>query len=206
MNEQAAGAATIKLVGGRLSLDFVNTADWRNIDGHLEYINSYGELISWGGHAGALSDFEVNLLGQEAERHPGEAKGVYESAMKLRGALLEIFHHRCRGESPAEGNLKIFNHAISKAMSHLTLSMEKGRFCWDWSGKVPALDKVLWPVVKDAADLLTSEISGRIRSCAGERCGWLFLDTSRNRSRRWCDMKECGNRAKVKRHYHKSKQ
>jgi predicted RNA-binding Zn ribbon-like protein len=64
---------------------------------------------------------------------------------------------------------------------------------------------MLWPVVRDAADLLTSKELNRVGRCADERCGWLFVDTSRNRSRRWCSMESCGNRAKARRHYRKSR-
>jgi predicted RNA-binding Zn ribbon-like protein len=64
---------------------------------------------------------------------------------------------------------------------------------------VPALDRMLWPLAHSAAELLASSERARVRLCEGEDCGWLFLDTSRNGARHWCDMKDCGNRAKVRR-------
>ena len=77
------------------------------------------------------------------------------------------------------------------------------RFAWDWTPE-NALDRVLWPVVRDAAELLSGEDLDRVGRCADANCGWLFLDTSRNHSRRWCSMKDCGNRAKARRHYQRT--
>jgi predicted RNA-binding Zn ribbon-like protein len=78
----------------------------------------------------------------------------------------------------------------------------KNGFTWDTNGKKDELDWMLKPVVRSAAELLTSDELTRVKECADDKgCGWLFLDKSRNRSRRWCDMKDCGNRAKAKRFY-----
>jgi predicted RNA-binding Zn ribbon-like protein len=65
---------------------------------------------------------------------------------------------------------------------------------------------MLWPIVDAAADLLVRGEPERIKTCGSATCGWLFLDLSRNRSRRWCDMKDCGNRAKARRHYARRKE
>jgi predicted RNA-binding Zn ribbon-like protein len=78
-------------------------------------------------------------------------------------------------------------------------------FYWHMTGNKAKLDWILNPVIRSAADLLISEEFSRIKKCADPTCGWLFLDISRNRSRRWCDMRDCGNRAKASRFYKKSK-
>jgi predicted RNA-binding Zn ribbon-like protein len=108
-------------------------------------------------------------------------------------------------KEPEKADLEIFNAALSKTMKKLILSVDQGRFSWGWQEAGLPLEKVLWPIVKDAAELFTSEQLPRVSRCADDTCRWFFLDTSRNRNRRWCDMKDCGNRAKVKRHYQKSK-
>jgi predicted RNA-binding Zn ribbon-like protein len=72
------------------------------------------------------------------------------------------------------------------------------RFSFTWQD-LPALDQMLWPIVRSTADLLTSGELERVRQCPGEECGWLFLDASRSGRRQWCDMAECGNLAKVRR-------
>jgi predicted RNA-binding Zn ribbon-like protein len=205
VDKSVSKAASLNLVGGRLCLDFLNTGEWYASGGPREYLTSYNELVKWAGHAGALSPGEVRQLEQQSETRPEDAAKVYKTAIKLRSALLRMFHAVQRQEEPAGADMEIFNAALSKTMKRLALSLDQGRFSWDWQDAGLPLDKVLWPIVKDAAELFTSDQLPRVSHCADDTCGWLFLDTSRNCSRRWCDMKDCGNRAKVKRHYQKSK-
>lgn len=205
MDKPVSKAASLKLVGGRLCLDFLNTGEWYASAGPKEYLTSYNELVKWAGHAGALSQEEALQLEQQSESRPQDAAQVYKMAIKLRSALLRMFHALQRQEEPTETDLEIFNSALSKTMKQLTLSIDQGRFNWSWHEAGSPLDKVLWPIVKDAAELFTSDQLPRVSRCVDDTCGWFFLDTSRNHSRRWCDMKDCGNRAKVKHHYQKSK-
>jgi predicted RNA-binding Zn ribbon-like protein len=198
-------AGSVKLIGGRVCLDFLNTADWHGSDQPVEYITNYRELLQWGGHVGVLKENELAVLEKESEDRPADAARIHKTALTLREALLRIFYALIREEIPSQSDLEIFNSALSRTMKHLHLSLQSGSFSLAWKEKGVQLDKVLWPVVKDAAELLTSDLLPRVSRCGDEKCGWIYLDTSRNRSRRWCDMKDCGNRAKVKRHYHKLK-
>ena len=79
-------------------------------------------------------------------------------------------------------------------------------FSWTWDCNEEALDGVLWPVVRSAAELLTSEEAKLVRECASDTCTWLFVDRSRTHRRKWCDMAVCGNRAKARRHYQRRAQ
>jgi predicted RNA-binding Zn ribbon-like protein len=72
-------------------------------------------------------------------------------------------------------------------------------FFWGWAGRT--IDRPLWAIVRSAADLLVSDDRTQLRECSADDCHWLFLDTTRNRSRQWCSMTSCGNRAKARRHY-----
>ncbi|MBN1859137.1 CGNR zinc finger domain-containing protein [Candidatus Bipolaricaulota bacterium] len=80
------------------------------------------------------------------------------------------------------------------------------RFQWGWSDAEDQLEWPVWILARSAADLLTSDERDRVRRCAGPDCGWLFVDISRNHSRRWCDMADCGNRAKARRSYARKRQ
>ena len=91
-------------------------------------------------------------------------------------------------------------------MSKMRLVPRGGGYGFVFGGTAAVLDAVLWHVARSAAELLTSGDLGRVRGCASEECGWVFLDTTRNRSRRWCDMKECGNREKARRFYQRSRE
>ena len=98
-------------------------------------------------------------------------------------------------------DLERLNRAVSRILAQTRIVPAANGFTWAWNESEEALDQVLWPVVRSTIDLLTSADLGRVRECASEHCGWLFLDSSKNRSRRWCSMEACGNRTKARRHY-----
>src|SRR5579884_2172286 len=108
-------------------------------------------------------------------------------------------------ETPARDDLKLLNMRLSEAMAQARIVPDTQGYKWDWVRDEQALDRILWPVVRSAADLLTSEKLPDVRACAAEDCRWLFLDISKNHSRRWCDMQTCGNQAKARRHYQRAK-
>jgi len=195
----------LKLGAGRLCLDFANTAEWHASDHPQEYLTSYSELVSWSQGGGILTDQQAQHLLQEAAQRPEEAAAVLERAIALREALYHLFSAIAHQLAPGTADLDIFNAALSEAMARSRLIPTENKFAWDWVDD-DMLDQVLWPVAWSAAQLLTSEELDRVGECADERgCGWLFLDMSRNRSRRWCDMGECGNRAKARRSYQRQR-
>lgn len=205
MDEAETKADTLKLLGGRLSLDFVNTADLHASDHPVEFLTSYSDLVAWSQHVGILTDHQVQRLLKEAARRPLDASAVLERAITLREAIYRIFVAISRGHPPQAADLATFNAELSGALAQSQIVSTAGGFTWDWTGAEDALDQILWPVVHDAAGLLTSQDLDRVGQCADDRCGWLFLDTSRNRSRRWCSMEDCGNRAKARRHYERER-
>jgi len=200
-------AETFDLDAGALSLDFANTVEWHASDQPDEYLNSYADLIAWAEAAEIVSEDRADQLRQLAEKRPEEAGVVFDRAIQLRETIYRIFaDYSGQGGFHAD-DLALLNEALSESMSHLQVAASAEGFAWGWVDSRPRLDEVLWPVVRSAAELLTSERLDRVSECADDRgCGYLFIDTSRNRSRRWCSMESCGNRAKAQRHYHKRKQ
>jgi len=205
MDEARTNAGTLKLLGGRLSLDFVNTADWHASDHPVEFLTSYSDLVAWSQRVGILTDHQAQRLRKKAARRPEHATAVLELAIALREAIYRIFSAISRGRPPQAADLATFNAELSGALAQSRIVSTAEGFAWDWAGAEDALDQMLWPVVHDAAGLLTSEELDRVGHCADDRCGWLFLDTSRNRSRRWCSMEDCGNRAKARRYYERKR-
>jgi predicted RNA-binding Zn ribbon-like protein len=205
MLENEIQAVTFDLSAGQLSLDFANTLDDRASASPQEYLNSYNDLLAWSRQAQTVTDADERRLREQAEKHPVKASGVLQRAIVLREALFRIFSAAAQGASPEDEDLNILNSALSEAMCHIRIVPQTGGFQWDWMAGPENLDRVLWPVIRSAADLLTSEELSDTRVCASENCDWLFLDTSKNHSRRWCNMKTCGNRAKAKRHYQRQK-
>ena len=205
MEETGTGVVNLKLLGGRVCLDFANTVGWHAGDYPSEHIRSYTDLVLWSRHAGILADDQAQRLVREAAERPGEAAAVLERAIAVREAIYRIFSATADGRSPDAADLTTFNGALSEAMAHVCVVPAADGFAWDWTGHEHALDWMLWPIMRSAAELLTAGELTRVRECSGDTCGWLFVDTSRNRSRRWCDMEDCGNRAKARRHYHRQR-
>jgi predicted RNA-binding Zn ribbon-like protein len=205
MDEARTNADTLKLLGGRLSLDFANTVDWHASDQPVEFLTSYSDLVAWSQHVGILTAHQAQRLLKEAARRPEDATAVLERAVALREAIYRIFSAISRGRPPQAADLATFNAELSGALAQSRIASTAEGFAWDWAGAEDALEQMLWPVVHDAAGLLTSEELERVGQCADDRCGWLFLDTSRNRSRRWCSMEDCGNRAKARRYYERKR-
>jgi predicted RNA-binding Zn ribbon-like protein len=142
-------------------------------------------------------------LQEAASRQPERARGVLARAIDLREALYRIFSAQAHASQPAAADIDLLNQELSAALGQARLLAVPQGFTWGWAGAGDALEAPLWPVVRSAADLLTTPAwLERVGQCADERgCGWLFLDTSKNHSRRWCDIRDCGNRAKQRRHY-----
>ncbi len=191
----------MKFIAGRLCLDFVNTVGARvSTDSVLrDKLNIFDDLLAWSRLAGLASGPAVRRLESVAKRQPRLADRTMARAIRLREALYRIFKCSLEQRPPKEADVDLLRNELSIAKAHEHLIGSATGFAWTWDQSEDALDGVLWRVSRSAADLLTSPDLARLSQCSGEECGWMFLDTSRNRGRRWCDMKDCGNRAKVRR-------
>ena len=186
---------------GWLCLDFANTLGDRPVpQPHEEGLHSYRDLVSWGEAAGIISGDEATAFVRPAERPPSDADAAFARAIMLREAIYHVFSAVAAGMAPPLDDLATVNAAIAEAMGHARLAPVGKHFHWDWERDPSALDRMLWPIAWSAAELLTAEELHRVHECAGHNCSWLFLDTSKNGSRRWCSMETCGNRAKARRH------
>jgi predicted RNA-binding Zn ribbon-like protein len=194
---------TVKLVGGQLSLDFINTVSWRGREIPEEHLNTYQDLLNWSILAGILGEDEVQNLSREGSIQPKAAKRILERAVELREAVYRIFSAKISNDPTSDADLIALNRELREALTHLRLSPDGDGFALDFGWGGGALDQMLWPVARATSNLLTSDDLDRMRRCAAEDCGWFFIDTSRNRSRRWCDMKDCGNRSKARSFYNR---
>jgi len=204
--EEGPTLAELRLLGGRLCLDFANTVDPRHGEHPHEFLASYADLAGWAGHAGAVGAREARRLLDQAQRHPADAATAFQAARTLRDLLYRIFSSVAAGSTPDPGDLEALDRAHADAMTHARLVPGAGVYRWGWDEDSRRLDRVLWPIARDATDLLTTGRLQRIRECPGaDGCGWLFYDTSRNGQRRWCSMEVCGNRSKGRRHYQRQR-
>jgi predicted RNA-binding Zn ribbon-like protein len=189
-----------------LCLGFANTLENRLTGPSVEHLNSYGDLVAWARERGILSAQEAEQLAQEAVRRPVEAASTLARAMVLREAIYRTFSAVAAERLPEAGDMMTLNIALAGALAVLHVVATAQGFAWAWSRGGAELGRVLWPVILSTVNLLTSNELPAVRECAAPHSGWLFLDTTRNRSRRWCDMQVCGNRAKARRHYERTKQ
>jgi predicted RNA-binding Zn ribbon-like protein len=185
-------------------LDFVNTLDDRFSPDPKESLKHYVDLARFAEDTGILSDLHVDRLMERSMQHPEEAQRVLASAIQLREAISDIFYAQVRKKAVPAAALAIVNQHVQEAAQHLVLVAGK-RFAWKFDVDGYDLFAPLWPIARDAGELLASERVEYVRACASKTCEWLFLDESKNHRRRWCDMTKCGNRAKVKRFYVRQK-
>jgi len=191
-------------VGGNLSIDFTNTVNSRWSGEAQDKFSNYRDLVAWARQAGLTGEAEARRLVRAAERNPEAAKRALNEATDFREVIYRIFQATALEQPPANADMGAFNRKLAEAMTHARIEPLPDGFAWSWE-ESDALDRVVWPIARSAADLLTSHQLERVKSCGSDDCGWLFVDTSRNGSRRWCDMSDCGNRAKARRHYHRVK-
>ncbi|WP_066399739.1 CGNR zinc finger domain-containing protein [Neobacillus mesonae] len=195
------------MVGERLCLDFVNTISWRESeDKRRDWFMSYDKLVDWSHHAGILEEEQAQLLLKKSVHDPSEAEQTLAQAIQLREVIYRIFRSFTKEELINPEDLTNFNKVIHHYYQLIHLVRMGNVFSMHLEIPEGAFDSMLPPIVQSAVDILTSEKDlKRVSQCEGDQCGWLFFDTSRNRSRRWCSMADCGNRAKARRFYQNKK-
>lgn len=190
------------LSAGKLCLEFANTSYWHASEHPVESLYSYRDLVKWAASTGVHSPETAAELNALADSQPTLARQVYEWAMELREAIYRIFAAISEQTTPSQLDIATINEALPRAYTLPELVSSGNGFGVKWRGDARGLDNLLWPILRSTVRLLTEGEHNRIGQCADDRgCGYLFYDTSRNRSRRWCDMNSCGNRAKSQRHY-----
>ena len=194
------------LTGGQLALDLANTVSRRGDPiRRKDHLQNYRDLLAFARQSAVISPRKAGELLAYAERHEAQARRSFQQAIKLREAAYEVFAAIAQGKSPAAEELSVISNFAREALQHRSLARLNGGYRWEWQAQEGApLDRIVWPMAQAAADLLTSDEIGVVRWCEAPDCEWLFLDHSRNRSRRWCDMTTCGNREKARRHYQRA--
>lgn len=192
-----------RLLGERLCLDFANSIENPREDDPQDFLRDYGDLVRWGRHVTLLDADQGERLLAEADREPARAAGVFSDALALRGAIIRVFTALAEQSPPAQSDLAVIQRLYLLALAHGRLDSMGAGFAWAWPDTDGGADlgAMLWPVAASAIDLLTHGEMERVKQCGGpEGCDWLFYDTSKNGSRRWCSMEGCGSRAKMRRY------
>jgi predicted RNA-binding Zn ribbon-like protein len=192
-----ASAHQFPFLGGHVCVDFVNTVDWRDDpDRTRDRLETPDAFRCWARQAGLLDARNTEVSQGMAEQR------AFGRACRLREHLHSILVALIEGGRPSAADLDPVALEVARAVRHRRLATEGKWLRWEWRPELSDLNRVLATLANAAAELLTSQQLPEVKRCAGHGCGWLFLDTSKNHSRRWCDMQICGNRAKAHRHYH----
>jgi len=184
-------------IGNNLSLDFVNTVGYISSENPTENLNSFSDLIEWSKQGKLISDDEAIVIFTKAKKNILESERVFWRVLRLRKSVYDIFRSVISGEEIFDKDLTVFNRELSLAMSKAEIFCREGELIWDW--KNDGIERILFLITRVAAQLLTSSDLEKLKCCSGENCGWLFYDTSKNKRRQWCDMRDCGNLAKARR-------
>ncbi len=204
-NSSANGASNRKerkpfeLIAGNVALDLVNTLDWRFREEPPpeELLADYRDLA----HFMEQSDLISDALARRLIRNVSESEGaeVVAAVRELREAAAKILYAALEGDDPQASSVKALERFFRVARESQHLFWAGDKLAWELA-QSPALPELpLWMLSLSVAELMTSDAMHLLRECGNAECRWLFLDTSKNHTRRWCDMKICGNRMKARR-------
>lgn len=194
-----------EFIAGALCLDFANTLHNSLADDKGEELQDISDLLQWGTEASLLSRAEHARLAALFAGNPRDAAAALRDARAARDLLLSIFAGIAHGRPPSPQLLAQLNSALADLPAILQVRKSSHRIETAWESSAGGVQRILFAVLESAARLLAGERLGRLRECASDDCTWLFVDESRNRSRRWCDMSSCGNRMKARLHYRRSR-
>ena len=187
-------------IGGHPALDFVNTlGGLRGSEpgSENEYLGAYEDLVELGLTTGTLSERATRRLRRAARERPADAEAALALAREARALLDSVFRPVTEGGAPPADALAELAKLDATALTHGELVEDGGRVSWSWED-APGLEAPIWPLAHAAVGLATSGPLDRV-SCCG-RCRWLFLDATKNHSRRWCSMETCGTYRKMERY------
>jgi predicted RNA-binding Zn ribbon-like protein len=193
-------AETFRCPGGELCLDFCNSGQGIRGSRGEEWITDFAALLTWLQAAGALAPRQVSALRTAAEQAPPAAERVWSRALAFREALARVLLARAREKLPAGEDLRALEAEYARTARYGRLASTEEGFRWTVDPQADELELALRPIVESAISLMTSPRMARLRRCGNDTCYWLFIDETKNCSRRWCEMASCGNLMKVRRH------
>jgi predicted RNA-binding Zn ribbon-like protein len=187
-----------KLLAGHPALELVNTLDLRFSTDAEDLVPTYGDVLRLTTQLQLLTEQQARKLARSVDAQ--DAQRVLAGTVEVREALASVFYGRIEGGKPPARQLEILEKHFHTAAQHLSLKAGESHLIWSWSSAEQYPEIPLWKLAQAASDLLVSSDAELVKDCGDPTCRWLFLDVSKNHTRRWCDMKTCGNRMKARRH------
>ena len=198
-----ASAMLIRSVPEDLCLNYANTLSWRGSDKPVEKLHGLADILRWTEQSDLVRPAATHPLRRWSRTHPAAAAELFAQAIAIREVVFRIFSAMALGASVPRKDFAVLRAALANTPARNQLARSGERCGWWVAPRQPSVAGVLAPVLWSAGDLMLNAPCRPIRRCANAQCLWLFIDQSKNSTRRWCDMNSCGNRAKARRHYAK---
>ncbi len=193
-------AETFRCPGGALCLDLCNSGQGYRGPRAPEWIASFADLVEWLEAGTVITPSQAARFRQAGAKAPAAAAAVWARAIRFRETLFRVLDAHARHRTAAREDLAFIEAEYVRGKAFTRLAWNGDGYAWSLDPAASALEAVVQPIAESAVRLLASDKLGRLKRCGNPTCFWLFLDETRNRSRRWCEMASCGNRLKVRRH------
>ena len=191
----------LQMDGGCLVFDFVNTVNTRKPAPEFEYLKTFEDVLEWSAKVGSVDDEKLNALRKYAAQKPENSLAALQDVIETREMLYELFSSIATGNVPGEAVIAAFNRRLSFAFQRINIVFGPERAAFRFGDDDLFPGEPLLPVLKSASEIVTNQDFARIKECP--RCGWLFLDSTKNGKRKWCDMNVCGSREKSLEYYYR---
>lgn len=195
---QARRVTGLRIVGGHPALDLANTISSRRGGTGIDCLATYDDLLLWAARQGVMDEADADKLRTAAQLDPVAAAVTLQNAKQLRECIWRMWTAMQAGTDPSAADLALLTCEVLAAQRARVLRWSGARGWWQWT-EAAGLDAVTARVALAAAELFAGEHLHRIRECEGLQCGWLFLDATRNGTRRWCVAEQCGSLDRVTR-------
>jgi predicted RNA-binding Zn ribbon-like protein len=191
-------AGSLDLVGSELALDFTNTSSGRGFPSHQEHLRDFDTVMQWVEHARVMTPSDCAFVRTSVVKRPKLARAIFERAVETRELIWMIGTALAEQRAVSEELRASLTAAHAESLRFAEMKMRDGAYIWTWDPSRDVQAAILGPITLSALTLLMEKELSRTKRCAGLECGWLFFDTTKNSRRRWCEMRVCGNRAKVR--------
>ncbi|MBV9569468.1 MAG: ABATE domain-containing protein [Hyphomicrobiales bacterium] len=197
--------SSLPLIAGGVALDFANTQSGRGGKRAVEHLRENADIVAWAVHAGLIDEPTARRIIARLSRGDEEFSRFLHDALSLREAIHRVIAAIAHREPPAGTDLSHLAACCASALAKASLEMGEEGARWRWPTQEPVPETILGPIALSVIGILRETDARCLKQCSGEHCGWVFFDMTKNRSRRWCEMSVCGNRAKASAHYRRSK-
>jgi predicted RNA-binding Zn ribbon-like protein len=192
-------AVSLALVGGELALDFANTSSGRGSPTHQEHLRRPENVVEWAAHARVVAPDDAAAIAEAVAADAALGARLLREALALREDVYELAAAIAAAAAAPAARVESLTKAHARALACARLTPVARNYGWTWNPRRTPVEAILGPISLSALTLLQQADLTRVKQCQGDKCGWLFFDATKNKSRRWCEMEVCGNRAKQKR-------